>query len=103
VEALIANQHFKVLQENTKLAQDDQLFAAKDTKTGRWYFLDNDGRLSYVEHYDTATINDFNREVTTATNRKRGYQIAGAVGATAGAGVLGAGAIGTATAVKGAG
>jgi hypothetical protein len=65
--------------------------------------MDNDGRLSYVEHWDTATINDFNREVKTAANRKKGYQIAGAVGAGVGAVAGGVGAIGTATAVKGAG
>jgi hypothetical protein len=100
VLALIHNQHFSALRENTKMIQEDQLFAAKDPKTGRRYFMDDDGRLSYVEHYETATINDINREVTTAANQKRGWNIAGAVGATAGAGVLGAGAYGAATAVK---
>ncbi|MDR0369746.1 MAG: hypothetical protein LBH96_04495 [Candidatus Peribacteria bacterium] len=100
VLALIHHQHFSALRGNTKMIQEDQLFAAKDPHTGRRYFMDEEGRLSYVEHYNTAAINAFNNEVTTAANRKKGRQIAGAAGATAGAGVLGAGAYGAATAVK---
>ena len=92
VLALVHNKHFESLRENTKMVQEDQLFAAKDPKTERRYFMDNEGRLSYVDHYDATSITAFNNEVRTAANRKRGRNIAGAVGATAGAGALGVGA-----------
>jgi hypothetical protein len=98
---LIHNQHFKVLSENTKLAQDDQLFAAKDPQTGRRYFMDNDGRLSYAEHWDNLTMNGIQREITSASNRKRGFNVTGALGATAGAGRLGVGAVGAGLSVAG--
>ncbi|MDR2415889.1 MAG: hypothetical protein LBD75_04755 [Candidatus Peribacteria bacterium] len=92
VLALIHNQHFTALRENTKMLQENQLFAAKDPKTGRWYFMDDEGRLSYMAHWDNASLKAIQSEITTAANRKKGRHIAGAVGATAGAGWLGTGA-----------